>query len=515
MSVRAAFRIEAQLSVGVWTSLGTDVSRADTVIGRRGMPGGGPLDRMATTGTLEFSLKNGPDGGNPSRLQGYYSPNHANVRSGWTYGIPIRLVSTYSGTDRTLWTGKLRSVDPVPGLYRDRLVRCVAHDCISDLAENGVREIAPQVSQTENALIAAIIAAMPSTARPVAVTYETSLDTYTYGLQDASSGVKAASLLTNVLMSAGAYAYPLVDGTLYIENRQTRANKASSYTFTDADLDEIDVPSDLFDVYNRCRVTMHPVRIDAAATTVLYGIDSALKVNAGASITVWGDYVDPANPQTPIGGTAQVTPIVSGTDYSARPNADGTGVDKTADIAVVTTAFAGAVKFVGTNAGAAAAYLVTGAGVPHLQVRGKGLYDEAPIPFESYTAKDYGDRLLEMDLHYQDDGEVAQSRAAFYVAQYANLADQVRAIQFNPQRSDGLMLEALTAEIGQVKTVTETMTGAASVAVVVQAVEFEITPGPILTMRYVTAPRGPTAVFLLDDAVYGKLDSADARLAYA
>ena len=512
MAVRAAFRIEAQFTVGVWTSLGADVS-SDPISFRRGMAGGGPLDRIASTGKLEFSLKN--DTGNSGGVAGYYSPNHASVRSGWTYGIAVRLVGTYSAVDKPLWTGKLRSVDPVPGLYRERRVRCVAHDCVSDLADNGVREITAQVSQTENAIIAAIIAAMPSTARPTATTYDTSLDTYPYALQNASSGTKALSLITDVVMSAGAYAYPLADGTFHIENRQTRAPLASSATFTDATLVDIEVPSDLSMVFNRCRVTIHPVRVDAAATTVLYGSDSALAVPAGGSIEVWGDYTDPANPQTQIGGSAQVTPIVSGTDYSARPNADGTGADVTADISVVTTAFAATVKFVVTNAGAATAYLVTGAGVPLLQLRGKGLYDEAPIPFESYTAKDYGDRLLEVDLRFQDDGLIAQSRAEFYVAQYATLGDQVSAVSFNPQQTDALMTQALTGEIGDVVTVTETMTGAAAVAVAIQGVEMEITPGPFLAARYLTAPRGPTATFLLDDVVYGVLDSGDARLAYA
>ena len=186
----------------------------------------------------------------------------------------------------------------------------------------------------------------------------------------------------------------------------------------------------------------------------------------------------------------------------------------TADLTVTASAYTAGVKFVVTNSGAAA-YLVTNAGAPLLQLRGKGIYDEAPIVYEAYDAQTYGDRLLEIDLPYQDDGEVAQSRANFYVAQYAEIGDQVFALTFNPQRSDSLMVQALTGEIGDVVTVSETMTGASSVDVVIQAIEMDVTKGPYLTVRYLTAPRGPTATFILDDPIYGVLDDAESRLAYA
>ena len=77
------------------------------------------------------------------------------------------------------------------------------------------------------------------------------------------------------------------------------------------------------------------------------------------------------------------------------------------------------------------------------------------------------------------------------------------------------MLQALTREIGDVLTVSETLTGITAVDVVIQGIAMEVTEGPWVVTRYLVAPRGPSALFLFDDPVYGVLDSAEARLAYA
>lgn len=495
-------RIEAQLSVGVWTSLATDLSAAESFVWSRGMSGGGPLDNVASPGTCTFGLKNWDAG---ARRDGWYSPNHANVRAGWAYGIPIRVVVAYLGTDYVRWTGKLRAIDPVPGLYRERRVRCLALDCMTDLAENDVREITPQVDQTENDLVQSVIDAMPTAAQPVAVDYDDSLDTYPYALDDASSGTKALTLIARVLNSARAFGYPLADGTFKVSNRQARPVAESSYTFTDAVLDSVSVPSDLGIAFNRVRTTTHPRTVDAAATTVLFAMTARQAVTAGASITVWGDYTAADNSLKLIGGTAQVTPIVATTDYTATSAADGSGSSLTANISVVTTAFAAAVKFVITNNGGSTAYVLC-------QIRGKGIYDNAPISFEATSAQDYGDRLLDVDLPYQDDGSVAQALADFLVAQYAEPSDQVFGFAFNPQKSHALMLQALTTEIGDVKTITEAMTGATDVDVVIQAIDEECTPGGLLRARYLTAPKGPTNTFIWDESLW---DAAETVWGYA
>lgn len=509
--VRAAYRVELELSPGVWTNVTLDVSRADTIQFKRGITGSGPLDRVASTGTFEWSMKNGPDGVTPSRPLGYYSPNNVNVRAGFNTGIGVRLIATYLTIDYSLWTGKLRTATPIPGAYRERRSRCLAYDGMNDLAENDVQSIPPQIGQTENALVAAILAALPAAAQPSAVTYDASLDTYAYALDNASTGVKAMSLLTDVILSAQAYLFPLADGTLHLQNRHTRPLSSVMFAFDDSMLDSVDIPTDFGNVYDRVRTLTHPRTLDGAATTVLFAITSAQIVNPGDTVTIWGDYAQSTNSLKLIGGTAQVTPLVSGTDYSGNSAADGSGADLTSSLSIVVSAFAATVKFEVTNVGAQPVYLVDATGAAKLQIRGKGIYDNAPVSFESGT----GARLLEIDLRYQDNGEVAQDLADFVRAQYASLNDQVVGVTFNPQKSSALMVQALSGEIGNVITVTEAITGVSAVAAVIQGIEGTIVGGPHLKLHYVTAPRGPSSMFILDDATFGVLDSPVGTLGYA
>ena len=81
---------------------------------------------------------------------------------------------------------------------------------------------------------------------------------------------------------------------------------------------------------------------------------------------------------------------------------------------ITVNAYASGAEFVITNGHTAApAYLVDAAGTPLLQLRGRAIYDQAPVTVESYIAQPYGDRLLTIDLKYQDDAEVAQNLVDF------------------------------------------------------------------------------------------------------
>jgi hypothetical protein len=125
----------------------------------------------------------------------------------------------------------------------------------------------------------------------------------------------------------------------------------------------------------------------------------------------------------------------------------------TASISVVTTTFAASAKFDITNSGAVDAY------VTRRQLRGKGIYDNAPVTFESYIPMSYGDRPLDIDLPYQTDVTIAQAFAAYIASLFSALTNQADAVSLNPQRSDALMTQALVRDVGDLITESETMTG--------------------------------------------------------
>lgn len=492
-----------------WTDITTHTAADSGLAWRRGMSGGGPNDRVAPTGQCEFAMQNGFEDGAPMPI-GYYAFNSPSVRSGWTFGTPIRVQYTLSGVDYPLWTGALRSATPTPGLSGPRRVACVAVDCINALAETDVRAVAPQINQTENQVIAAIIAALPTAARPSSVAYDASLDTFPYALDDASSGAKALSLITNVAISSQAFVYPKGDGSLRVENRQARPTAASAYHFTDADLTDCVVPADLSGVYNRVRLWTHPRRVETSIS-VLYGLTSPQLVRQGATLTIWGDYASPGNDLKLIGGTG-FQALVGGTDYAGNDNQDGSGTNRTGVLTVTATPYAASVKFDITSAGFDV-WLVNGAGTPLLQLRGQAILDNAPVSVEWATAQPYGERLLEIDLPYQADATKAMDIALFLERQYRYQAP-VNAIAYEAYASTALLQQAVTREIGDVITVTETMSGLSAADAVIQGIEGRAMPGR-LEMRYTLAPRITQTSLVLDHPTYGVLDSALACLGFA
>ena len=502
--VRATVRIDAQLSVGVWTSLRNDIASAEPCSWRRGMQGGGPRDNIAVTGVCEFGLHNWAESGGP-RLQGWYSPNHANVRSGWTFGIAIRVVVTYSGTDYTVWTGRLRTIDPMPGQYGSQRVRCVAQDFMGDLAESEVN-VAIQIDQTEVQCYQAIIAALPSDAQPTATSYGTALEVFPWALDNLSSGVSALAGVVDVTDSCQGRIYVSKTGTFTYVNRHTWSTTVSDFTFTEAMLEREDgmvVPSDLGVVWNDVTAVAHPKSVSAGI--VLCAIANAEYVGPNDSIVLFLDYTDPNNRDRLIGGKNFTTPLVENTDYDARANANGTGTDLSANLTVVVNTFGARAKFTVTNNGSTGAYLVNGSGTPLLQLRGDGLLDNGSDGRRSTSTQAYGSRRLRIDLPYHESGLFAADVATFTRSRFEDVSDQVEAIRFNPQRSDALMIEALTAEIGDVKTVSETMSGLSAVDVIVQGIEMDVTKGDYLRVSYRTAPASPFKLWQLGIVSAGEL----------
>lgn len=595
MSLYPTMRVEVQLSStafdegafdtaafdgGGWVDL--CAGRGDVADGlnlRYGVQGNGPTDCLASTGSCSFRLRN--DAGNTGGTLGWYSPAHASKRSGWTFGIPIRVVFTYetalsvssitrvtttatvttgsahgwstgawvllAGADQSEYTGvvqitvtgpstftftvanapttpatgtstatrayvrfrgKIRSISPEAGAYGSRRVNVVAHDGMADLMEADVRQVTVQVDQAEDALIGVVLNALPAEAQPIARAIDLGVDVYPYAFDEVAGGTKAAALIRDVVFSAQGFAFIKGDGTFVYQTRSSRVIVASSYTFANT-MHGLEVNTALDKAFNRVRVTVHPKSIDVSATTVLYALTGAPPdISPGSTLTLWGAYRDPTDPTVAIGGTAQVTPLVSTTDYTANSVADGSGTDLTSSLSIVTTAFSSTAKFEITNTHATLDFFLT-----KLQIRGKGVYDLAPQTVESLSTQTYGDRPLNMDLPLQDDANVAQDMAAFIRNQREGLTQQPDSIEFLANVSSALLTQALSREPGDRITISETVTGVSAVDAYIQSVELEVLPGMLMKCRWLLAPAFVGSVFVLDDAVAGVLDSS--ALGYA
>jgi len=563
----STFRL-SELQSDTWTDITGDVLSKLSL--SYGITGNSPNDVVASTGQLQFSLRN--DAGNSVTTQGAYSPLHANVRAGWTYGVPIRVVVTHgastvfavssitrSGTTATVTTGsshgrstgdwvtiagatpadyngtfqvtvtnstvfthtitgspstpaggtktsthvyirfrgKVRVISPEPGQYLTQRVQVTCYDAVRDLMESKVREIALQINKTETELLTAVLDSLPTAAQPPLRSLETGIDTYPYAMDDVGGGTAAAGLIKNIVLSSLGIFFCKGDGTATYISRHRRISGSSEYTFDNSmRVGGVTVPTSLEGVYNHVRTTIHPKTIDASATTVLFSLTgTAPSIEAGDSITVWGDFRDPDEVKRLIGGTAIVDPLIENTDYDGNAAADGSGSDLSSNLSIAITTYASTCKFVVTNTHSTETiHLVNSSGATKLQVRGKGIYDDGPRTFEAVVAKTYGDRPVDIDMPYQDDGTVGQEAATYIEAQYDDLEDQVNEIVFLGNDSDDLMTQALAREPGDLITITESLTGLSATNAVIQSISHEFTlgsSGPRVIAKFGLAPASP------------------------
>ena len=404
--------------------------------------------------------------------------------------------------------GKVRVITPSGGLQRDQRCDVVAYDYMRDLMEADVREIDIAIGDSEDTLIGDVLDAIPSDAQPLYRDLDAGVDTFPYAFWNVQGGDKAGGLVKDITITAVGISAIKGDGTFIYRSRHSRATGSSVFTLSN-NMTEIAAPSSLEKVYNRVRVTIHPMTVDAAATTVIYAATGTPpSIPAGQSLTIWGDFRDPANVLKLIGATAAVEALVAGTDYAGNAAADGSGADLTASLAIVATAFASTVKFViANNHATATIHLVTTGGVTKLQIRGKGIYDNGPQTFEAYVAKDYGDRPFAFDMPYQDDPEIGQSAATYIEAQYDDLDDQLDAVAFVASDTQALLTQALARDIGDQITVTETQTGVTSVRAIIHRVELELL-GRNIWCRWGFAPAAPFAVWQLGVAGASELGTS-------
>jgi hypothetical protein len=481
-----AMMLEVQFTIGVWTDITVDTIGAYGMRLRYGINGNGPLDRVSSTGEMQFTLRN--DARNSGSTRGWYSPAHASCRSGWTFGIPVRLAfnSVVNGIfNKVKFRGKVRVIAPAPGIGRGEYVTVTAYDFVRDLAEANAREVTVQIDQTEDALFHEVIDSLPVEAQPPARDFDTGVDAYPVAFDDVDGGVKALSLIADLARSAVGMFVVIGDGTARYRSRQTIALSSSSFTFSDT-MTGLVVPSSFDKFYNRVRATNHLKVISPLANEELYTIPTTLEVPAGETVTVWCDYNDPNDRQTHVGGTAFDVPLVANTHYVANSAEDGSGVDLTGFISASIDPFSSTAKVELTNGGVAPAFMTT------LKIVGKAIRDPGPQTFETYVPDTRGDRLVEMDLRYQDSAFIAQSACDYIFSLYNSLTSQVEMVEFIASKSDAFMAQALLREPGDRITLSETMTGLSSVDAVIQSVEFIISGALHTVVRWGLSPATAT-----------------------
>lgn len=440
---------------GVWTDIIEDhVGEQDPFVANYGIQGVGPLELLGHAGQMSFALDNSAQ--NSGGAQGYYSPGHTNVRTGFQQGIDTRLVFAYGGTSYYKWRGRVQQIKPTPGSKADQKTRISCRDWISASSEIKPQFLAVQTSKTGDELLTTLLANVDEV--PPASDLDVGLSTFAYTWDEVRDGnTTVYEILRAIAISEFGQIIQIGDSsqgaTLQFENRQARVLETSLLIEMDQDGDDDDfqameVEDALGNIYNLVRGEVYPRVVDATADQVLWKLQGdAPSIGPGETITIVGKFTDPDQRISRIAGMDIVTPV-AGTDYEFST---GNG-----NLDVTATLGGNSVKFELTNTGAGSGTVDT------LQVRGKRvlIYQPALAVSEDATSQtDYGERPLSMSLPYQDDPLEAQDFVDITKARWKDAGLLIGSVSFWANRSDALMTAFLTGEPGKRIAVQEPVTG--------------------------------------------------------
>jgi hypothetical protein len=503
-----AAMVAAHYAASQWTDVTEDLDADTGWRVQRGLRGNTPTHRLANPGTFYFALKN--HAGNALGLQGAYSPHHTNARAGFTHGIPVQLILTYDGTPREVFRGKIQDITPEPGRYGPaQLTHCTAYDFVYQLYQADVREIPALASVADDDVLRYILDAMPSAEQPAGVDFDLGPDTYTYPLHGMGAGLTAAQAMTEVLTTSRGKLFTTGDGTLRYLSRHAQISQASQFAFTDAHLQPgLLVPSTRRNVYTLIRGTYYPKNIGSVTTAVLWSLEVPQEVADAETLEWWVTYRDPANPDDEAMGADFQTPV-SGTDWTANTQQDGGGTDVTASVVFEVFPWATTARIRATNNSGAAAFLIA-----PTQIRGRLILarTQQVVQAKSTVQLD-GARALTVDLSLEGDGNQAQGKVDFVLHEYESLENQVDWIPFLPQKSDALMQQALDREVGDLITITETLTGI-DAPLVITTIALGMRAGTLVQAAFGTGPKVVGQASYYDDPVSGLIDDT-AVLSYA
>lgn len=455
----ARLEIEAELNgVGAgWTDLTADWKRDPATTVDYGITGAGPLDLVASTGTMSFTLDNGPR--NSAGLVGYYSPGHPSCRPGFKLGIAVRFRYLLNGTTYFKFYGWLDTIDPQAGQYLERKTVCSAVDWM-DIAAASNPIVATQSSKRADEVLNVLV---PAVARqPAGKSYQTGDSTFLFSLDNSQNESQVVlTELQRIAQSEYGHIYMKADtvtgGVLTLEKRTARFGSPTiAATFSDS-MVKLTVPQSRSQIKNRVKTTVHPRRVGAVTTAVLYSLPttgSVQSVPAGATVKITGSYISPTIPNARVGGTDMTTPVAT-TDYTMNTASNGSGSDLTASFVVTALFGANSVEFTISNNSSSLGYITL------LQVRGREIDDYDPVDtvaIDTASITAYGETRVTLDMPYQSDTSVAAQVGAYILAAWSRpVANEVMVGFMAP--TDTELAIALPIEPGSAIVIAETVSG--------------------------------------------------------
>ena len=482
-----------------WTDLTPHVRAATPITTRTGIPGNGPSDNVATTGTLNFVLDNG------YRVDvGYYTPGHPLVREGWGIGTAIRLSFAFGGLTYYEFLGRLSAVTPIAGYQGTREADCLAVDWMDVATGTPLSALEALLNKGSGYVVGAVLDQAQGRA-PAAVQIATGAGVWPFAIESGESEYDTLiTELSRIMTSERGFAYIRGDttrgGLFVFEGHPDRVGLPVVAEF-DNTMQGLDVAYALDALVNIVRITYTPRKVDGSVVT-LYALDisqHAEPILAGETRVFEGGYVDPSNLAERVGGT-QLVALVAGTDIAFNAAANGAGANLNAYLAMTQRLGGNSYRLELTNTHATTTGYLYLNSTTGFQIRGKGIYHYKPVTIErrdNDSVRMRGPRPLDIDLGYESDGAVAAALAAYYLELYGVEQPIPSSLRIVGNRDATMMRYALGLQPGHKIALGEPMTGLviASSFFIVHEKRIEYTEPGILIATFTLAP-APVSLLL-------------------
>lgn len=418
-----------------WTDVTSDLrdEPAEIVDGTTGVT---LRDRQAGIGTFDFTLNNTPKVAGVTTL-GRYTIGHANCRTGFDLGIPVRF------TDGSLirFRGWLAQADPEANTRGGRRTFCQAVDWFSVAARTPTTAVPILTDVRSDQAYAALIdeADQP----PVAVSLGAGSSQFPFCFDRVAGNL--LSELAAVVASEGGQAYSAPDavtgGVVTFEGRGVRQLDTTPDATFDQTMAEMDVRVRSDAMINIANPTFTPREAGALDTDVLYIQERRQLVTGGVTLTVEGNYQDPGQSQLAIGGT-DFQAFTAGTDYTFTANENGTGLNLIASLSE-SHVFGGSGFRIDFNSPVS--------GWVAWQIRGRMLLTDRPVtpPVQARdSVRLHGPHPYDEQFAYLDDTTTAIGFGQLAVNLFANTPRVPEAVVFRPKPGSSLDTTVRARKIG-------------------------------------------------------------------
>jgi hypothetical protein len=501
-----------------WIDITADV--VSDISANWGIPGATPNDRVASTGILQFTLRN--DAGCSGNVAGYYSPSNASCLTGWTMGKNVRLSVQFAGVWVYKFYGHISKIAPDSGTWGSRRVSVTVLDYMDWLARLTLYPPADYQTNLRIDQIVTDIIFSHLSITPNDMVFGTGYNIFPYVYDTVENNTRALSEISKLVTSEGSYAYVRHSDTSAIATGETFIVEGRGYRYyrtiashilelmysdtaiTEASQDLVQEDGSLIawdelvkcsfannmvslesqegTIFNKIVTTIHP-RSGDASLKVLFTLHTVESLAAGEYKTFNVSYSDPNMPNVRV--TAALTSgIVPGTDCHLNSKADGTGTTLDAFIDMGGTSYVSGATIIIGNGGSTNGFITL------LQQRGQGVYVYEPI---TYTAEDtaseaaYGTSELDIDMIYQAYILAAKTMTDNLLG-YKDPYPDVKSVNFLANTDFNLMEAFLYFDVGDLCAVSETQTGISLVDRFIQSVKFTIRQGGIIEFGYSLVP---------------------------